>query len=80
MASRTDAWGSEKLCSPSLNKNKKPVPYCEAWWPGGMAPPGEPSSQGNEEGLTLPARGLEGTPVSALKALDRVSLKHEESG
>lgn len=37
-------------------------------------------SQGKEEGVTLPAHGLEGTPVSALKALDRVSLKHEESG
>lgn len=37
-------------------------------------------SQGNEEGVPLPAHGLEGTPASVLKALDRVSVKHEELG
>ena len=78
MASRTDVWGSEKLCSPSLNKSKKRIPYCEAWWLGGMDPP--KVSQGNEEGVPLPAHGLEGTPASVLRALDKVSVKQEESG
>lgn len=79
MASRTDVWGSGKIMQAFFKQEQRSIFPLWGMWSVDHPTWGTFHSQGNEEG-PHPCAWAGRDTASVLKALDRVSVKHEELG